>query len=476
MLRPHFQTVKWQPLEAVFFFCVAALSIGLLATSHYVLALVPGLAILAMLFLAKAPSIGYYLIIFLIPFGAYRGLSVTYQFLKIHWILALWLIILVALQFIFRKKVSVSLRSSLWPWFSILFFISLISSLLSPYPETSFPNLYLLFVSYLFFALNLVLLSREAFSKTLPKVLVISVAVSAFLAVAGMVLRLPAFARGMSTAMTRGVGASLDPNNLSLMIIFTLPLVVHWFLSARSLGEKAFAVLLFCVDIAGIVVTYSRGGALILVITLLLIFFEHIGKFRPRYFGFVTIFAAMFIVLTIVVVPSSYWERQKKVTSVGEDRALSRRISYLYVGWKAFKERPLFGSGPNTFKEIYATSDYALQFGQEEEELKRYAHNSYLEYLVGMGILGFTGFLVILWLALRNLSAAKRNFRIKGRKEMLSVVGAYQISFVSLLFYLLIYSDIFHKYLIVALALSQAALNLSQGEDAESDGSPVPDL
>jgi O-antigen ligase len=326
----------------------------------------------------------------------------------------------------------------------------------------------------MFFALNLMFLSPKGFSQTLPRILILSVSISASLGIVGSIFKMPFFVEGLGAPLTRSVGASTDPNNFSLMIIFILPLLAHWFFMARRMVDKVLVSLLFCMNILGIVFTYSRGGALVLSLTLFLLFIEHMRRFRPKYLGFVAVFATVALLLTVILVPSSYWERQKSVTRTAEDSALARRISYFHVGWEAFKENPLLGSGPGTFKLRYAQSDAALQFERDEEKLKRYAHNTYMEYLVGTGMLGFIVFLIILRLAWKNFSLAKKRYQLQDKGELSSLVSAFRISFFSLLTYLFIFSGVYHKYLLVALAISQTAFNLSQDSHRETDGSTSP--
>ncbi len=468
------RSIFFKPIQSLIFISVVFLSIFLLTTQYYLYALLPGLILLFLLLFSRYPQIVYYMIIFSIPFWAYRGLSETYKFLKIHWLLGFVLIIFIAFLFVFRKIDFLNFRSNLWPWFGILFVISLFSAFGSAYPEISYKNIFLLIVAYMFFAMNLLFLSREGFSKTLPRILILSVSLSACLGIIGYVFNIPFFVETVDTYYKRSIGGSLDPNNLSLMIIFTLPILVHWFSTSKRLVGKLFIILLFCINISGIIVTYSRGGALILSITLLLLIVVYAKKIKLRYLGFVALLVTILLFAVLSLIPSSYWERQKSAVDVQEDRAVARRISYLYVGWEAFKEHPIIGAGPGTFKEIYAGTYYALQFKRkEEEELTRHAHNTYLEHLVGTGIVGLTIFLIILWRALKNFHLAKKNYQLSGEKEMVSLISAYQISFISLIFYLFIFSEMYHKFLIVGLALSQVACNLSQERTAIPDGSIV---
>jgi putative inorganic carbon (hco3(-)) transporter len=460
-----------RPIESILFLLIGGLSIILLTTQYYYYAVIPSLAFLLIFFIARYPHIGYYAIIFVIPFASFRGLSETYTFLRVHWILAFILIILIAFQLLFRKIELKTFRSNLWPWFGILFVLSLFSAFVSDFPELSFTNIFLLIVAYMFFAINLASLSFEGFTKTLPKILILSVSLSAFLGILGSVTDIPLFVQPLSpSSYKRSIGGSLDPNNLSLMVIFTLPLLAHWFFSSKNISERVFIIVVSLIDIAAIITTYSRGGAIILSIVLLLIFITHMKKLKPKHLGFVVLFITSAIVAAAILIPSAYWERQKKVTSIEEDKAIARRVSYLQVGWEAFKEHPIMGAGPGTFKYLYASSTYAQMFGGEKDDIERYAHNTYLEFLIGNGVAGLLFFIIIVWTAMKNFSTSRKQYTLQGKQDMVSLISAYQISFVSLLIYLSIFSDMYHKYLIISLALSQIALNLSQNSLIDSDG------
>lgn len=460
-----------RPIEGILFLLVGGLSIILLTTQYYYYAVIPSLALLLLFLIARYPDIGYYAIVFVIPFAAFRGLSETYTYLRIHWILAFILIILIAFQLVFRKIDLKSFRSNLWPWFGFLFVSSLLSAFLSDFPEPSFTQIFLLIVAYMFFTINLASLSFDGFTKTLPKILILSVSLSALLGILGSVANIPLFVHPLSPpSFKRSIGGSLDPNNLSLMIIFTLPLLAHWFFSSKNISEKVFIAVVSLIDIIAIITTYSRGGAIILSLVLLLIFITHMKKLRPKHLGFLGLFIISALVAAAIMIPSGYWERQKSVTSAQEDKAIARRVSYLQVGWEIFKEHPITGAGPGTFKYLYESTDYARMFGAERDDLRRYAHNTYLEFLIGGGLLGLLLFLIIVLIAMKNFMMSRKNYISQGNQHMVSLINAYQISFVSLLIYLFIFSDMYHKYLLISLALSQVALNLSRVPGSGSGG------
>ncbi len=449
-----------RPVQSLFSIFIIVISIGLLATPYYYLAILPGVAIIIFLLLSKYPQYGYYLIIFLIPFGAYRGLSGTYQFIKIHWIIAFWLTILIVLQIVVKKTTPANLRSNLWTWFVILFAISLISALTSDYSLTSFDNLRLLFVAFLFVALNLIFISNKGFCTTLPLILILSISVSSFLSIIGYLFDTSVFTEGPES-LKRGIGGSIDPNNIAFMIVFSLPLIVNWFFETRKNSIKCFSLILLAVNVSSLILTYSRGGAMVLMITTSLLCIEHKMKFKPKYLWSITSLLAISIAIILIFVPASYWERHKRITKTVTDQTVGRRISYLYVAWDAFKENPIIGSGPGTFRDIYAGTSFARKYEQKRRSNRRFAHNTYIEFLIGTGLIGIIIFFIILWYALRNFHIARKTFLMKGNKEMYSITGAYQISFLSLLFFLFMFSDMYHKYLLLSLAMSQISLRLS---------------
>lgn len=449
-------------VEIFLFLIVIAISVSLLATQYYKYAILPGLITLFLFLIARFPQFGFYLFVFLIPFHAYRGLSETYQFLRIHWFLAFWLLIVMLFQLLIKKMIPVRLKSNLWPWFLIFFVINLITALMSEYYLTSFTNLFLLSAAYLFIAISLFFISLEDYYKTLPLIIVVSISISTLLGIIGYKFNIPLFSQTitMPGAYKRSFGTSTDPNDLSLMIIFALPILVHFFFTAKSFFKKNLTFILIIINIIGVMLTFSRGGALILSLILILLFIKYMYKSSPIYLGFAVLLVAIIILIPSIISPSLYWSRIRSVADTKREDSIARRVAYLYVALDAFKKNPIFGTGPRTFRDIYARSKYAPQY--DGEMSRRYAHNTYIEILIGTGTLGLIVFCVIIWLALKNFQLAKKKYQLYGDKYMASIIGAYQLSFISVLLYFFIYSMMYHKYFLLSLALSQIALRLSQ--------------
>lgn len=470
-MRAQGDTIQIRLIHIILPLIVIVAAVSFLTTPNYLYIVVPGLAILGLFILGRAPHLGYYAIIFMIPFGAFRGAA--------PWVIAFALIALTLIQFILEKRITDRLKSSLWIWFFVLYAISAFSAVVSSYQDTVYHELNLLASAYVFVALNLIYLSYRSFTKTLPAVLIVSISIGAFLGIIASYFEIPFLAHTIGTGVDpRAVGAATDPNNFSLMLIFGLPLLVHWFFSAKRPAEKLFIVLLVFMNLYGIVLTYSRGGALIFLITMVFIFFEHKNRFNVRYLGLLLASVSIAFLMVLTLVPSQYWERQRTMTHTKTDPAVGRRLSYIVVAWDTFLKNPIIGTGPGTYKNVFAESGYARHFALEVElekgpvGLRRYAHNTYLEHLVGTGIIGFVVFLIIIWIALRSFKKALDNCRKNGREDLLSIISAYRLSFISILFYLVIFSDMYHKYLLVSLALSQVALKLSKEEQAKGPDEP----
>lgn len=461
MMRKFFNAITLKPIEGFFFIFIITVTVGLLATPYYQFAILPGLSILLLFILGYFPNVGYYIIVFLIPFGAYSGFTDSYRFITISKFIGLWIVIVISFSFLLKNKKTFNIQSDLWLLFLVFFVISLISALTSNYYPTSFDNIRKLLTAYLLFTLTLVLVSHKDYFKTLPFVITMSVAICSFVSIIGYVFDIPLFAMNFET-LKRATGTVNDPNIFSLLAIISLPILAHLSINSSNILVKIVTVLIFIMNVIAIVLSYSRGGAIILAIILVLLSVEYIHKLRPKYLGFVGVFLLIAIFSLIFFVPVSYWERQKSVFNIKEDTAVGRRISYSFVGWEAFKERPFVGSGPGTFRDIYTNSNFALQFvGSGKTEIRRFAHNSYLEVLIGTGILGLLAFLAIIVLTLKNFYFAKKRFHILGEERMASLTGAYRLSFVAIMMYFLFLSSTYHKYFWITIALSQIALRLS---------------
>jgi O-antigen ligase len=439
----------------------------LLTTPYPVLALLPGLCLVALLMLGRYPQAGFFILVFMIPLDAFTGLSAVYPTLTIPKFLGFWIVLVAFFAVLTRKKWPATLRSNLWPALLALLIVCFLSLLFSENRLVALDNVRKLFVVMLIFGLTLIYVDSEyAFGTLLPKVVVFGAALGAVLSLIGALFGISWFTMSMApdaAAIKRATGAATDPNMFSLMILFSLPLVAHLLFSAASARKRLFWGGVFLLEITTIILTYSRSAALVLCLLLLFLGIRYRHHFKPRHVGLVIVGLLIGLIAVAVMVPASYWERHKQVLS-RQDTSVQARLSYLIVGRDEFLRNPVLGSGLGTFEIAYANSKYAFAnpYDLSGASARRSAHNAYVEILVGTGLLGLGVFLLIIGLAWRNFQKAAALSRAGGHLELTSIILAYQLAFTAILIHLLTLSRFNHKYLWMSLALSQVALALAR--------------
>lgn len=456
----------------IFRYAVPALlvlvSLALLASPYAWLAPLPGIAVIFLLWIVKRDLLAwlFYGIVILIPFGAYRGLRGELSFLRLHWLFAAVLAFFVVIQILMKKRLPEEVRSpKFWGLLALFYIVNIFAMLGSKVPQTSASFMILLATGYLLIALGMILVDRKGFGKTIPKVVVGSVFAGSILAVLGAVFKLGWF---VSATSGRVLGGAPDPNNMSLMIIFSLPFAVYFMLTSGRVWTRLFLLLVVAVDVAAVISTFSRGGALILLLSVLLMFWEFRHMISPRSLGLLFGVAGLVVTALLLVTPESYQERIRSIKAA-DDFAMRRRMSYLVVARELVADRPLFGNGPDAYAPLYARTDIGRSFRRSKESGARDAHNTYIEVLTGSGIIGLAFFLAVLLYAFKSFNHAQRLFVRAGRSRQALLVRAYRTAYLTLLVYLMIFSDVYHKYLLLSLAMSQVALRQAVATSLERE-------
>lgn len=448
---------------------LVAATLLLLMTPYYWLAAALPIVCIVLFFLIKNTHWGLYGMVALIPFGAFRKIYIGQFELNVPWILAAIVLVVLILQFLLRQRSWLVLKDRIWVWLLLFLGVMSLSAFYSIYKETPIADIKLWMAALLFIALCFVLISPHGLHHHLPKILIFSVFVSAQLGVIGFFFGIDLFAREqISGTFSRGLGGAIDANNMALMVIATLPLVVHCWLTSQTMRHRLLYLTIFMLNLVAVGTTYSRGGFLVLLLSLLLMLWEFRRFNKPKYLGFFLFVLCAASVSFVHMMPDSFWERQTSLVS-WSDSSLTRRTSYLFVAQDAFVEHPFIGSGPGAFREIFKDSIYARVDDETGEAKPRYAHNTYLEVLVGTGALGMLIFLMILYLTLRGFSIAKQRYLSQGNTHLASLMGAYKLYFMLIMLYLLIFSEPFHKLMLLAFALSPLALRFAKASSQDVD-------
>lgn len=424
---------------------VVLASVGLLATPHYAWALLPPVVLLCGLVLVTRPEWAYLAVVALIPMGAFRGPQ--------HFVLAAGLAAVVLVRHRSSPLPAGWMKCNLWPWLLVFLGWLLLSSMASPFGAESMENYRTFLLNYLFFALHLYFASAKATRTTIPVVLVTSITIGGALAILGYYAGLPWFAEE-NEGFRRGSGGSASGPALALSILLAAPFLVLWLFHAPRRWMRVLAGVALPVNLLAMVTTFSRGGALVLVLLCGLLFLQHARSFHLRTVLLLGGAGALLVLLAALLVPSHYWERQLSLTDPA-DFSVGRRTTYLLVAREAFADRPLLGYGHDTFGELYALSSYAREFQRKSQvDLFRRAHNTYVEAAIGGGIVGLAAFLGLIGTAFLNLNRACRSARCRNDDSLAAVAAAYRLAFLGALLYFLVYSNLDNKYLILALPLT----------------------
>ncbi len=404
----------------------------------------------------------YYAIIFVIPFYKWRTLIEAYPSIKIDYVLAVFLAIILLPHLLTQKKIFEYIKSNVWKWLLLFLVVDFVATVLSPYPHAAWRGFRIIVLICIYVALNLLMITEKGFKKTLPKIVIFSVTIAASTAIIGYVFKLEDWTAPVEVpaGVRAGRGVAVSANNLSLMIVFIFPLLWHWFIYSSRLFSKQIAILLMIINFIGLVSTFSRSGFLLLNITLLLLIFQYRRHFFSiRYLGIILSVFLVVMMAIVLFIPKSYIERQKSLLlGTKADTSIERRADYIPVALDAFKKHPIIGTGMYTFRIIWTKSERAQKLKVEERE----AHNTYLDVLVGTGIIGLTLFLALILQCIRNFSRAINIFETIEDEETASIIKAYRISFISILIDFFTYSVIEHNFFVMGIALSGIAVKMAE--------------
>jgi len=313
--------------------------------------------------------------------------------------------------------------------------------------------------AYFFIALMLLLINERGVFKYLPTWIIASVSLGSILAVLAVYFGIwtDSFSKE-----GRGTGGAPDPNNMCLMIIFALPMIVHYLIYAKTKLIRVTMFFLMLVNLMGIFSTNSRSGMLVAILVLGVMLIVGHWVVKAKSLKVIIPILLSSVLIFPFIVPEKALNRLMTLTAVHKDTSVERRSSYLDVGVRAYLKQPIIGYGPFTFQHLFAESREARKFQRNEGTLLRQAHNTYLEILVGSGTLGFILFLGVFIQAHLNFFKAKQLLLSINMIEYRDLLNSFQISFIGLSIYLLVFSDPYHKDLLIMLPLSELALRYAR--------------
>ncbi len=240
-----------------------------------------------------------------------------------------------------------------------------------------------------------------------------------------------------------------DPNDLALCFVMLLPFVYYFFIGSKSIFKKIFLGICFIIFLLGIILTYSRGGALGLLGILIFLFLRTKNKIRA------TVGISLIIFLFFTLAPTKYVERIKTVpVSTREDDAVINRLDAWNAGISMMSHR-LFGVGVGNFGEgfpIYRPEGAIAVSGK-----RQVAHNAFIQVGGETGIFGLAVFTILIFSSLKSLNSLSKNilkFKQKNIKEMMQFADATMLSLIGFIICAFFLSQAFNWILYYLIAFS----------------------
>jgi len=171
-----------------------------------------------------------------------------------------------------------------------------------------------------------------------------------------------------------------DPNRLAMSLVAVLPFGLYGFATARRRGWRLLFAGVAAAQVAAIVLTHSRSGAVAAALAVALGIFRG-GTLSPA--GKAVAVGAIAAGL-LAFAPATFWERSRTIAAYETDASVAGRENAWKVLSVIARERPLSGVGAGAF--LHAWSRYApLEAGG-----RRYvAHNILFEIVGDLGVLAF---------------------------------------------------------------------------------------
>ena len=206
----------------------------------------------------------------------------------------------------------------------------------------------------------------------------------------------------------RAQGPVDDPNHFAQILLVVLPMGLMLAASSRNWTGRLTAILLTTVVLAGVLLTYSRGGFIALAVMVLML--VALGDIPKRWF----ILGAVLLTGGVIAIAPGYLERMQTIGSVSKmdqvgDQAVRGRATEMLAAMHVMMDYPVIGVGPGQYTPFYSVQymdDPGIAYRGIEKE--RRAHTLYFELGAETGVLGLAVFLAIAVLVLRRLLRVRK--------------------------------------------------------------------
>jgi O-antigen ligase len=265
--------------------------------------------------------------------------------------------------------------------------------------------------------------------------------------------------------------AALDPNELAAVLVPAFGFCVFAAIGLKSRpGLRLAAVAIGLISALTILLTVSRGGLIALVVLLVAAVLVG-GRWRPLLaLTTISIAAAGLIYFAGFASPTAVSRLQS--TTQGDERVVEGRYTIWQIAWRMAGANPIQGVGGGNFP--VASRHYLLQPGSapRSDLIVNEAvvvHNTYLETLVELGVVGLGLFLALVGFCLASAIKAATAFKRLGNLDMELLSRGLVAALAGILVADFFISEEFSKALWLLLAMGPTMLAIAHRVAGESD-------
>jgi putative inorganic carbon (HCO3(-)) transporter len=256
------------------------------------------------------------------------------------------------------------------------------------------------------------------------------------------------------------LGGSIgSENRYAQILIVLIPLALYRLMYEPRRSRRLLAAGAGLLILAGMLLTFSRGAAVGLVLVLVLM-----TLFRELKLRYLLIAAAVGTALTIAVVPD-YVTRISSLIGVEQlasgqseaaDGAIRGRATSNLASFYVFTDHPLIGVGPGQYFHEFS-AQYANELDIRYFEKDRRAHSLYLELAADAGLLGLLTFGALVGVTLFQLHRLNRRWK-RARPDLAMLAGSFFFALIAYLATATFLHLSYMRYFWALLALANAAI------------------
>jgi putative inorganic carbon (HCO3(-)) transporter len=249
-------------------------------------------------------------------------------------------------------------------------------------------------------------------------------------------------------------------NRYAQIMVVLMPLALIRVFRERSRRLRLLAASASLLILGGLLLTFSRGAAVGLGATLVLMVLLREIKLRQILVLLAVVTAIVALAIPDYVTRLSSLQGVTGISTTDDsgypDRAVLGRATENLAAWYTFLDNPLTGVGPGVYFREYS-QEYANRLGLRYLESERRGHSLYLEMAADTGVIGLGAFLALVVTALAYLYRNMRYWRERDRERSM-VASSFFFALIAYLGTAFFLHLSYQRYFWLLLALASSAI------------------